>query len=414
MNQIIIEGGTRLEGDITIQGSKNAVLPILAACVLHKGTTILHHCPQIQDVYDMITIMEALGGKACFTGNTLFLDTSEISAVRVPQEASRIRSSVLFLGSLLGRTGEAVIPYPGGCRIGSRPVDLHLAAMERLGAGLSGQEAMLKAGCTGLVGTDITLRFPSVGATENTILAAVRAKGTTRIIHAAREPEIRILCDFLNGKGARISGAGTDTMVIQGVERLSDSEFSIPADRIVAGTYLLAAAVTGGRVCIRDFPFDQTEAVLKAVGGMGVSLRRSGRDLEAAAEKKLKGTAVETAPYPGFPTDLQSQILVAMAVAGGTSRIRENLFENRFHIVRQLNRMGARIDVDGCEAVIQGVDRLHGTLLEARELRGGAALVLAGLAAEGTTTITNGYFIHRGYENICRDLYTLGGRIREQ
>lgn len=409
-----IRGGKPLYGTVEIQGSKNAVLPMLAGCVLHAGVSRMEHCPRIRDVEDSILLLEALGCSVWWEGSCLAVDAARISTWKIPEEiGSRMRSSILFLGALLGRMGKAGLPYPGGCVLGARPIDLHLAGLRQLGARIEEDASGILAHGEGLKGAKITLRFPSVGATENIILAAVLADGETEIRNAAREPEIGELCRFLQEKGADIRIFPEGRICIRGKTGLQDSRHELEADRIVAGTYLMAGAVTGGRITLERMPHSHMEAVYKAMKETGILLEREGERLTVDGSGGYHGIPLlETAPYPGFPTDLQSPMMTLLSVAGGNSRIRENIFESRFKTAAQLQKMGADIRLSGRDAFIRGTAKLHGACVEAFELRGAAALVLAGLQAEGVTRISGCRFIDRGYERIFEDLEKLGADIR--
>ncbi|MDO5424120.1 MAG: UDP-N-acetylglucosamine 1-carboxyvinyltransferase [Eubacteriales bacterium] len=415
MGWIEITGGTPLHGKVRIQGSKNAALPILAGAILHQGRTVIENCPVITDVLWTIRILEELGCVVRFEKNRLEIDSSKVQACRIPGElGSRMRSSVIFLGSLLGRMKKAWIPYPGGCTIGKRPLDLHQEALEALGAVITEEDGFLRAETSGLEGAVIRFGFPSVGATENAILGAVLAKGVTTIFGAAMEPEIWELCRFLNEKGAKITWMKRGEIRIEGVKRLQDSRFVLTADRIVAGTYLFGAIATRGRVFLEDAPGPQMREVLRTARLMGAQAEESKSGLWINAEKAFRSPEfVRTAPYPGFPTDLQSPLLTAASLAKGKTAVQETIFESRFQTASQLRKMGAQIAVEGNRALITGTDCLHGACVEARELRGGAALILAGLAAKGVTQVRNTEYISRGYEDICRDLRCLGAKLKE-
>lgn len=404
-------GGTPLQGEISIQGSKNAALPVLAACLLGEGPCEIENCPGIRDVEDTVHILRELGCRVERDGKKVKIDGQTAQRYEIiGDEAARIRSSVLFLGALLGKMRKAVLPGPGGCAIGKRPIDLHLLALERLGAVFDCEEGTIAADGSMLHGGTIRLRFPSVGATENSILAAVLLPGETRIEHAAREPEIDELIRFLNLRGGRLKRAG-DAIVIEGGRKLGPVRFCMAPDRIVAGTYLLAAATAGGEVHVTNYRADhQLSAALWDMGG-----RLWDAQDGQYFQMKTRPAAlpyVETAPYPGFPTDLQSPLMAAMARANGHSRIRETVFENRFHTAEELRKMGADIFVQGDLADIHGAGRLHAAALCAPDLRGGAALVAAALAAEGTSEISGAEYISRGYEDIRGDLRRLGARIQ--
>lgn len=419
MRYLEITGGVPLYGAIGIQGSKNAVLPVLAACLLGDGACVIENCPVIGDVEDLLTIMEELGCSVRRQGHRVTVDVGKMEKYEIMgTEASRIRCSVLFLGALLGKMGKVILTMPGGCAIGKRPIDLHLEALERLGArfvtrGIAGDGAgQILATADQLRGTRIHLRIPSVGATENIILASVLAVGETLIENAALEPEIDELCTFLNLRGARIRRLPDGSIQIQGVKALRPVVYRMRADRIVAGTYLLAAAATGGSVRIRNFPWKELDALLAVLKKMGAVVRRENQALyleEGGVHYPVP--YLETEPYPGFPTDLQSQLMAVLCHVPGTSCICERIFENRYATAHWLNCMGAVIRTEGRCARIQGVSALTPAVLEAPDLRGGAALVIAALQAEGCTIIKNVEYIERGYEDIGRDLRRLGARI---
>lgn len=410
MEYLEIEGGRPLAGQVRIQGSKNAVLPVLSAALLHTGRTILHNCPRIQDVEAMLEILRSLGCGVIREGQTLRIDASGLCSHTISEEqAGKMRSSITLLGSLLGRTGQACIPHPGGCIIGERPIDLHLQGLRQLGVEFLETPGQVNARCAHLRGETVALRFPSVGATENLILAAVRADGETCIRGAAREPEIVELCHFLQAMGARITGEGTSCVRIRGVDMLHDTEYTVMADRIVAGTYLCAAAACGGEAVLKDAPAGQLEGVLSLLEQMGSRICREQEQLIIRAPDR--GQAVSgicTAPYPGFPTDLQSPFLAALVRARGESSLTETIFEARFKIAKDLCAMGAKIRIDGNTAFVHGVPRLQGCPVYAQELRGGAALCIAAAAAEGESRIYGCRHIFRGYENVIGDLKNLG------
>ncbi|MCD8105160.1 MAG: UDP-N-acetylglucosamine 1-carboxyvinyltransferase [Lachnospiraceae bacterium] len=410
MPYLKIVGGKPLAGEITVQGSKNAALPVLAACLLGDGPCVIENCPQIQDVEDTLFLLKQLGVGVQRDGSCISVDASGLNNCSVCGiQAERIRSSVLFLGALLGRMGKAELPIPGGCAIGRRPVDLHLEAMQRLGAHITEQKDTIRAQTRSLRGSRIRLALPSVGATENAILAAALADGDTVIEHAAREPEVEGLCRFLTLRGADIRRTEDGTVHIRGKKTLAPVRFSLQPDRIVAGTYLLAAASCGGRIRIRNLPFDEMQAPIRVLRQMGMEISSDGH---ARADIPLRAVAhLATEPYPGFPTDLQSPLMAALSTARGCSRICETVFENRFATVQQLRKMGAKIEIAANCAVIEGVGRLHGEKISAPDLRGGAALAAAALAADGCTLLGGYEYIARGYEDICRDLRSLGADI---
>lgn len=413
MDAVRIYGGNCLSGQTKIQGSKNASLPILAATLLIDGTCEIVNCPDISDVYHMLRLLESLGCRVCRKADVIRIDTCGVAECDMPADSVGVmRSSIMLLGALLARMGEVAMEYPGGCVIGKRPIDQHLCALRRMGVEIMEGPEGFCARAGRLRGTVHELPFVSVGVTENLILAAVLAEGETVIHPAAREPEIQALCDFLISAGGKISGAGTDRLVIEGVKKLCPVRFCVPADRIVAGTYLAACMCAGGRVFLEDAPCEQMESVLACARQMGVRLMpsRNGLLVEGRACRRLEESLV-TAVYPGFPTDLQSLFMVVMAVSGLGGEIEETVFENRFRIVPELIKLGADIRVRGNRARICMGSRLCNTIVEAKELRGGAALVVAALSAEGTGIVTNRHYIDRGYEDITRSLRELGADI---
>lgn len=413
MNYLEIRGGAALHGEVEVQGSKNAVLPILAACMLGTGECVIENCPAIGDVNDTLEILKTLGCRVVQSGRTVKIDASEAEKYEITAtEAARIRSSVLFLGALLGRMKKAILPLPGGCAIGARPVDLHLRALTCLGAEFSGHDR-IEAQVKRLRGGTVRLPMPSVGATENTILAAVAADGETYIENAAREPEIDELCEFLNGRGAHILRTARGGICISGGRPLGPVRYRMKADRIVTGTYLLAGAATGGKLKISNDSCEHLGALTELLCGMGVQLESRGGaaylDAQAVREDGLRPVNyLETAPYPGFPTDLQSPLMAVLCRAKGESCICERVFENRFRTAGELAKMGADITTSGRCAVIRGVTQLHGARLRPPDLRGGAALVIAALQAKGCTVIEDTTYIDRGYEQIERDFGSLG------
>ena len=413
MSKIEVEGMHKLHGEVNVQGSKNAVLPILSACVLNEGETVLFGCPKIRDVSSMLEALSCAGAKISWEGSTLYIDTSVMQPAPFIEKAGCMRSSVMLLGSFLARFGKAILGYPGGCRIGKRPIDLHEQALGAMGAVFCEEETHLEARCNGLEGCDIYLPYPSVGVTENVILAASGASGMTRIYGAAREPEIIELCRFLTAMGIRIYGIGTEKIFVMGGKKQNYVEYKICPDRIVAGTYLLAVIAARGEVVLRDAPLEHMKSTIQLAGQMGAKLHRSGMDVNIRMDKKTKPVKfIRTAPYPGFPTDLQSPLLAALCTAEENSCIEECVFENRFLIVKELLKMGADIYVKNQTAYISPVEKLFGSELTVKDLRGGAALVVAALEAEGKTIVDNAEIIFRGYEDISSDLENLGAVIR--
>lgn len=419
MSRIQIQGFRPLEGRISIQGSKNAVLPMMAAAILHRGVTVLSNVPLIQDVECMKAILSSLGCRCIQKGGVLEIDASLLHTAQIPDcFMKQMRSSIILLGALLGRLGEGSCGYPGGCLIGSRPIDLHLKALNGLGAQIQEDELRVRVR-TGKgkkpKGGTIVLAYPSVGATEQALLGAVLAQGETRILGAAREPEIRQLCRFLRGMGAKVKGEGTDCLSVLGVNPsdLHDSFYSVGGDRIVAGTYMAAVMAATGDVKICGADLEELGEPARLLMKAGARIRREekNRDFRISIKERPKSLVLETAPYPGFPTDLQSPFMAFLAGAAGESCIRETVFEERFATAFQLEKMGARIRVDGLTAYIKGVWPLIGARVTAKDLRGGAALAVAALGAGGTTVIDECRHIERGYEDICRDLSAVGAQI---
>ncbi len=413
MDAVRIYGGKSLSGETRIQGSKNASLPILAATLLIDGICEIENCPDISDVYHMLRLLESLGCRITKEKNKIRVDTGGVAAHDMPADSVGVmRSSIMLLGALLARMGAVSMEYPGGCVIGKRPIDQHLCALRRMGVEIAEEREEFCARAVKLCGAVQELPFVSVGVTENLILAAVLAEGETVIHPAAREPEIQALCEFLVKAGGRISGVGTDRLVIEGVKKLYPVRFRVPADRIVAGTYLTACLCAGGNVFLEDAPCEQMQSVLACAKAMGAGLTvwPDGLFVEGKASNKLGGVLV-TEVYPGFPTDLQSLFMAVMALSGQGGQIEETVFENRFRIVPELCKMGADIKVEGSRAYVQGGKTLHNTIVDAKELRGGAALVVASLAAEGTGIVRNRHYIDRGYEDITLSLRELGADI---
>lgn len=415
LDAIRITGGKPLQGKVTIQGSKNAALPMMAAALLHKGVSVLEDCPVIADVVCMEEILKSLGAVTWWEGKRLCLDCTCIGGTRIQEhQAGRMRSSVILLAPLLARNGCAVMGYPGGCVIGKRPVDQHVFVLRQLGAEIRERKEEIQGFCKRLKGREILFRKRSVGATEQGILGAVTAQGETLLRGCAREPEISWLCRYLRTMGARIWGDGTDCIRIQGVSELGPGRMKVPPDRIVAGTYLCAAAATRGNIVIENMPEGELDAFLRVYSKIGGQYDWNSGTLIADGRKvRFPIPFLETAVYPGFPTDLQSPLMAVLATIEGESRIRENIFEDRFRLAGELVRMGASVSITGKDARICGGRPLKGCHAEARELRGGAALVIAALAAEGETILRGYSFICRGYEHICEDLAGLGGQIEE-
>lgn len=409
-NELYINGPQRMQGELLIQGSKNAALPILAATVLGKGIFILHHCPRISDVEHMLEMLEDAGCRVTWEGHMLIVDTRCLDNYKVNGNgAGKMRSTVTLLGSILGRMHRVAVPYPGGCTIGKRPIDLHLKGLEQLGAVFEHQEHALVGSAEVLHGAEVYLDFPSVGATENILLASVLAEGTTNIHGAAMEPEIVELASFLRKMGANIHGEGTPVITVAGVKTLHAAEYIIPSDRIVAGTYLFGAVMTRGEVRLLHVPVAHLGRLPELLQRMGAVVEMEDDWIYVRQDRQCSPVPyIVTAPFPGFPTDLQSVLMAALSTASGMSFIEEKIFEARFQIVSELQKMGASIASEEVFALIDGNAKLKGARVEAKELRGGAALIMAALAAEGETCISGMEYVLRGYEDINGDLKKLG------
>ncbi len=414
MNKLCVIGGEPIRGELTVQGAKNAVLPILAATILSGGKCVLHNCPFLRDVEKTEIILNKLGCKVERQGNSLCVDSGNIDNYVIDEGLMReMRSSIILLGAIISVCKKAEMGLPGGCPIGLRPIDLHLKALRKMGINIVEEHGYLKCECDKLKASDIHLDFPSVGATENIMLAAVLADGTTRITNAAREPEIYDLAMFLNCMGAKVRGAGTSVIVIEGVKKLCGCEYTIMPDRIVAQTYLISAMITHGEIRLLNANPAHMTSVLAVLSEMGAKINCNDSEIWLKSSNNIKNVhIIKTMPYPGFPTDIQSPFMALTTIADGTSVFVENIFENRFRHVDELNRMGADIKVEGRSAVVRGVKKLYGANVEAHELRGGAALVLAALAAEGKTEITGTEFIDRGYDGIENNLARCGANIK--
>ncbi len=416
MNDIQILGEIPLYGELCTQGSKNAVLPVMAASLLHKGITVIENVPRIQDVSCMVKILEKLGASVTWQDHHMEIDASCLVCSEIPLDYVRqMRSSIMVLGPLVARMGQAVTYYPGGCSIGKRPVDYHVKLLRDLGIAVEECDGRIEAKAGRYHGTELFLDFPSVGATENAVMAAVGAEGETVIHGCAREPEIVELCLFLREMGIETKGAGTNTIRVRGQEGLKDPHYHVCGDRIAAGTYLAAAAATGGEICLTDAPVSYMQATLKALTACGCRLESESNRVWLRAPERLKAIEfLETEVYPGFPTDMQSVFLALLCMADGDSVIRENIFEGRFETAGELHRLGADIEVEGREARIHAGRRLKGASVTARDLRGGAALIVAGLAAQGETVVRHCEHVDRGYERIVEDLSRLGARIKRR
>jgi UDP-N-acetylglucosamine 1-carboxyvinyltransferase len=412
MDQIRIIGGSPLHGVIKVSGAKNAALPILAATLLGGGECIIDHVPQVRDLITMAKLLALLGVDVQTEGGQVRLEASKVQSVEAPYDLVKtMRASILALGPLLARLGEAKVSLPGGCAIGTRPVNLHLKGLAMMGAEIQVEHGYIHAKATRLKGARIDLDFPTVTGTENLIMAACLANGTTSLHNVAREPEITDLCVFLTKRGAKILGAGTDTIIIEGVSELHGAQHTVMPDRIEAGTFVMAGAITGGDITVQGCLTDQLGTVFTKIQEMGVQLTECQDGLRVRRSAPLQAVEVKTLPYPGFPTDLQAQMMALMTVAEGTSIMTETIFEGRFQHVPELQRMGASIEVDGHHAVVKGIPALAGAPVMASDLRASAGLVLAGLAAEGETMISRVYHLDRGYERLEEKLGALGAQV---
>ena len=414
MSAYLVEGGNRLQGTARVHGAKNSVLPILAATILCPGESVVHNCPDLSDVRASIAILEHLGCRVERAGDTVTVDASALTGRDVPDALMReMRSSVIFLGAILASLGEAIMSFPGGCDLGPRPIDLHLAAIRSLGAQVREQGGELHCSAAGgLAGCEITFSIPSVGATENAMLCACGAEGVTVICNAAREPEIVDLQAFLRALGADVRGAGTSVITVRGKKPLHGGEHTVMPDRIVAATLLTAVAAAGGETELLGTDYRQLSTVTAVLTEAGCRIRSGSDSIHICREAPLRGVRpIRTAPYPGFPTDAQPPVMAALCQGTGTTVFVENMFESRYRHVDELSRMGADIRVEGKVAVVCGVERLHGAALQAADLRGGAALVVAALGAEGRSEITGLHHMDRGYYGLEDTLRGLGADI---
>ena len=412
MDKLLIEGGVALEGSITVSGSKNAALPILMAALAVEDETRFSNVPRLRDIHTTLRLLDILGCETSFDADRVTVRPVKLNPEAPYDLVKTMRASVLCLGPLLAHLGEARVALPGGCAIGARPVDLHLTALERMGAEFEITSGYIIGRCERLTGAHITFDFPTVGGTENLLMAASLAEGETILENAAREPEVEDLANFLNACGARIEGQGTSVITVQGVTRLSGADYRIMPDRIEAGTYMCAAAMTDGEVRIANCPFQELDAVVYKLREMGVWLQEDEDGALVRRHGALTGVDVTTQPYPGFPTDMQAQIMALMCLAQGAGTIQEKIFENRFMHVQELVRLGANIKLKDRTAMIRGVPELTGAPVMASDLRASASLVIAALGAGGTTEIQRIYHLDRGYENIEDKLSGVGARIR--
>lgn len=415
MEKLVVRGGNRLVGAVKTSGAKNAVLPIIVASILGTTPSHLDEVPMLEDVHTISEVLKCLGLKVQFNpeANMLDIDSTNITSYEAPYELVRtMRASFLVMGPLLARIGKARISMPGGCAIGARPIDIHLKGFEALGVKIEQGHGYIEASAPeGLKGTAIYFDFPSVGATENIMMAASLAEGTTILENAAEEPEIVDLANYLNKMGAKIRGAGTDTIRIEGVSELHGADYTIIPDRIEAGTYMIAAAMTGGDVVVENVLPEHQKPLIAKLREAGAVVEEDIDKVRVIGQGPLKAVAIKTLPYPGFPTDMQAQMMAMMVISEGRSKVTETVFENRFMHVVELNRMGAQISTEGRSAVIDGPCKLTGCDVRATDLRAGAAMILAGLVAEGTTRIGDLHHIDRGYENIVAKLQKLGADI---
>lgn len=415
MEKLVVKGGNRLVGAVKTSGAKNAVLPIIAASILGTTPSHLDEVPMLEDVHTISEVLKCLGltVECSPEKNVLDIDSTEITSYEAPYELVRtMRASFLVMGPLLARIAKARISMPGGCAIGARPIDIHLKGFEALGVKIEQGHGYIEASAPeGLKGTSIYFDFPSVGATENIMMAASLAEGTTILENAAEEPEIVDLANYLNKMGAKIRGAGTDTIRIEGVDKLHGADYTIIPDRIEAGTYMIAAAMTGGDVVVENVLPEHQKPLIAKLREAGAVVEEDIDKVRVIGKNPLKAVSIKTLPYPGFPTDMQAQMMAMMVIAEGRSKVTETVFENRFMHVVELNRMGAQISTEGRSAVIDGPCKLTGCDVRATDLRAGAAMILAGLVAEGTTRIGDLHHIDRGYENIVAKLKKLGADI---
>lgn len=414
MAKLVINGGNRLYGCVEVQGAKNAILPLMAAAMLTDEKVVIKNVPNLIDVHNMSKILLALGADIDISSDRALISAANLKSSEIAHIlAKELRSSIFLLGPVLGRLKQAKVAYPGGCDIGLRPIDIHLKALREMNVKIVERSGYIYCDASKMTPTELMLDYPSVGATENIILASATLKGKTTIMNAAREPEIVDLQNFLNTMGGNVKGAGTPFIEIEGVERLHGSEYRAMGDRIVAGTYAIAAAMCGGEIVLKGCKAEHIQSLLSKLSKTSCNIKHIGDNIEIAAKTKREAIEyIETQPYPGFPTDLQAPIIALQTISHGVSVITENIFENRYKHVCELLKMGANIRVKGRTAIVRGVERLSGAEVISQDLRGGAALVLAGLNAIGTTIISNVYHIDRGYEDIEKVLKRLGADIR--
>lgn len=415
MDKIIIEGGIPLSGEATISGAKNAALPTLAACLLTGGWHTLNNIPKLRDISTIRKILSELGVSFEEDGENLRVNSDNLKNDTAPYNLVKtMRASILVLGPLLSRLGKARISLPGGCAIGARPIDMHLKGLHAMGANIDLEHGYVVAHASRLHGADIFFDISTVTGTENLMMAAVKAEGTTILHNAAKEPEVVDLANMLNKMGAQIHDFGTDTITITGVKELHPVKYAIIPDRVEAGTFLIAAAITNGHIRLKNYGEEHIEAIIKKLGDSGISIEKDGNDIVVRSNGEIKSVDIKTTQYPGFPTDMQAQFMALMCIADGWSMIRETIFENRFMHVSELRRMGADIEINGGQALVKGKNNLFGAQVMATDLRASASLILAGLAAKGRTEISRVYHLDRGYQDLDKKLSHLGSNIRRE
>ena len=413
MDKIIIRGGERLIGEVEVSGSKNATLPVFAASLLAEGVNLFHNVPNLKDVQTIVKVLKNLGVKVWEEGEIYRIDATEVSNHKAPYDLVKtMRASILVLGPLVARMRRATVSLPGGCAIGARPINLHLMGLEAMGAKIELRRGYIEAKADRLKGAEISFDIPTVTGAENLMMAATLAKGKTTLQNAAMEPEVVDLANVLTKMGAKINGAGTPLIEIEGVESLQAAEHSIIPDRIEAGTLMVAAGLTRGNIKILHCPLQQMETVASKLRESGMEIDSDGEGARVVGNRRIRSVDVKTQPYPGFPTDMQAQFMVLMSLAKGLSVISETIFENRFIHVSELRRMGANIRIQGDTAILQGVEGLNGAQVMATDLRASASLILAGLAAEGVTEVSRVYHLDRGYEGLDKKLASLGADIK--